>query len=177
MKKINIILTLFILVLSYASNLHAAGLEGKNITIRNNERFSFVEGNAVQFMFKPLTDEARALEITKDASSLGVAYLGKLQIEDNFTALSALRSIGDQIGNSLNISLGVIADSNTSEALKANELLLLYHPLATITLALVRAEEENQFEVICTYVLKEIKPPVTSEQAETSDKAQAAAVK
>ena len=152
----------------FANILNAQGLEGKKITIRENERFRIVDGKAIQFMFKPLTEEARALEITKDASSLGVAYLGKLQLNENFTTLSALRSIGDQIGNSLDISLGVIADSNTSEALKANELLLLYHPLATITMALVKAEEENQYEIICTYALKEIKPETTAEQPETT---------
>ena len=168
MKLKNIFITSIFLSTCYSNFLYAEGLEGKQINVRNNERFSFVEGSAVQFKFKPLTDEARALKITEDASSLGVAYLGKLQLKENFTPLAALRSIGDQIGNSLDISFGVIADSNTSEALKANELLLLYHPLATVTLALVKTEEENQYEIICTYALKELKPEVTAEQTENS---------
>ncbi len=135
---------------------NAAGLESLPITIKSNDRFNFVNGSDIQFKFKPLSDEARALEITQEASSLGVAYLGQIQLKENATALSALRSIADQIGDSLNISFGVIADSNSSEALQSNELLLLYHPAIIITLALARPNDVSDFEIICTYVLKEL---------------------
>ena len=81
----------------------------------------------------------------------------QIQLKENISALSALRSIADQIGESLNLSFGVIADSNTSEALKSNELLLLYHPAVTITLALAKPSEESNYEIICTYALKDLK--------------------
>ena len=139
-----------------ASILHAAGLENRTITIKNNERFDFVNGSSIQFKFKPLSDQARALEITENASALGVAYLGQVQLKENITALSVLRSIADQIGESLDLSFGVIADSNTSEALRTNELLLLYHPDITITLALARPDQQSHYEIICTYALKDL---------------------
>lgn len=152
-------LLLLMFITCSVTNAFAAGLENRPIKITSNDRFNFVNNSSIQFKFKPLSDEARALEITKNASSLGVTYLGQVQLKENVTALSALRSIADQIGDSLNISFGVIADSNTSEALKSNELLLLYHPAITITLALARPNEESTYEVICTYALKEIKQP------------------
>ena len=142
--------------------VHAAGFEDRTITIRNTERFDLVERNHIKFKFKPLTEDARALEITKDATALGVTYLGQIQLKEKSTPLSALRSIADQIAESLDLSFGVVADSNTSDALKTNELLLLYHPHITITLALVQPSEESPFEIICTYTLKEI-PTETSE--------------
>ena len=156
------------LVTCFTSALHAAGLENRAITITGNERFDLVNRSSIQFKFQPLTDEARALEITYNASSLGVVYLGQLQLKENITALSALRSIADQIGESLDLSFGVIADSNTSAALKANELILLYHPAVTITLALTRPNEQNAYEIICTYALKELATQeVKSRQAST----------
>jgi len=150
------ILLLALFIAGFTSALHAAGLVSRTITITSNERFELVNGSSIQFKFQPLTDEARALEITNKASSLGVVYLGQLQLKENITALSALRSIADQIAESLDLSFGVITDSNTSTALKANELLLLYHPAVTITLALARPNEQNAYEIICTYTLKEL---------------------
>ncbi len=156
MKHKQTLFLLIALLACCAMKLDAAGLENRTITIRSNDRFDLVNGSSIQFKFQPLTSEARALEITENASSLGVAYLGQLQLKQNITALSALRSIADQIGDSLDLSFGVIADSNTSEALKDNELLLLYHPNVTITLALVKSDEQSYYEIICTYVLKDL---------------------
>ncbi len=147
----------FLLVICGQVNTYAAGLENRSINISSNERFNFINGSSIQFKFKPLSDKARELEITRNASSLGVAYLGQIQLKENITALSALRSIADQIGESLNLSFGVIADSNTSEALKLNELLLLYHPAITVTLVLARPNEESNYEIICTYALRDLK--------------------
>ena len=143
----------------------AAGLEDKTIILKSNERFDLVQASTVTFKFQPLSEDARKLEITNDATALGVAYLGQVKLKKNNTALSALRSIADQIGESLDIRFGVIADSNTSEALKANELLLLYHPSVTITLALARPDENSDYEVICTYALKNLIKIDTSPQA------------
>jgi len=145
----------------------SAGLEDRTITLKSNERFDLVQANSVTFKFQPLSEDARKLEITNDASALGIAYLGQIKLKENNTALSALRSIADQIGESLDISFGVIADSNTSEALKANELLLLYHPNVTITLALARPNEANDYEIICTYALKEHAKKVDNQQVVT----------
>ena len=156
MKNKSHLYLLYLLLAFFVTESFAAGLENRSIKITNNDRFHFVNGSGVQFKFRPLSDEARTLEITKNASSLGVAYLGQVQLKENTTPLSALRSIADQIGNSLNLSFGVIADSNTSEALKSNELLLLYHPAITITLALARPNEDSNYEIICTYALKDM---------------------
>ena len=160
--KISIALLLF--YSCTALNLSfAAGLEDRTITLKSNERFDLVQASSVTFKFQPLSDDARKLEITNDAAALGVAYLGQVTLKDNITALSALRSIADQIGDSLDISFGVIADSNTSEALKANELLLLYHPSVTITLALAKPDPSNDYEIICTYALKDIEKNIEHE--------------
>ncbi len=147
-----------------SSMAFAAGLEEKTIILKSNERFDLILASTVTFKFQPLSEDARKLEITNGATALGVAYLGKIKLKENNTALSALRSIADQIGESLDISFGVIADSNTSEALKANELLLLYHPSVTITLALARPDESSDYEVICTYALKNLVKIDTSQQ-------------
>ena len=168
--KLTIILFFY---LTCQSSLFAAGLEKRTIILSSNERFDLVQSNSVKFKFKPLSDDARKLEITNDASSLGVAYLGKINLKENFTPLDALRSIADQIGESLEINFGVIADSNTSEALKENELLLLYHPHVTITLALAKPQESTEYEIICTYALKDLttkqaSPPSTETQDEQS---------
>lgn len=152
LKKLSLLLFMFI----SASIANAAGLEEQTITLKSNERFDLLQANTVTFKFQPLSEDARKLEITNDATALGVAYLGQVKLRENHTALSALRSIADQIGESLDISFGVIADSNTSEALKANELLLLYHPKVTITLALAKSSETSDYEIICTYALKEL---------------------
>lgn len=154
--KLKIFFTaLIIFSLAFSNASFSAGLADRTITLESNERFDLVQANSVTFKFQPLSEEARQLEITNDATALGVAYLGQIKLKESITALSALRSIADQIGESLDISFGVIADSNTSEALKANELLLLYHPNVTITLALARPDEVNDYEIICTYALKE----------------------
>lgn len=143
----------------------AAGLEDKTIILKSNERFDLVQAKTVTFKFQPLSEDTRKLEITNDATALGVAYLGQVKLKENHTALSALRSIADQIGESLDLSFGVIADSNTSEALKANELILLYHPSVIITLALTRPDENSDYEIICTYALKDLVKKDTSQQA------------
>jgi hypothetical protein len=153
--KISITLLLFY-IFAALNHSFATGLEDRIITLKSNERFDLVQANTVTFKFQPLSDDARKLEITNDATALGVAYLGQITLKENSTALSALRSIADQIGESLDISFGVIADSNTSDALKVNELLLLYHPSVTITLALARPDELNDYEIICTYALKDL---------------------
>lgn len=155
-KKAYLLVTA-LLVWCCASVAHAADLN-RVITISSNEKFELLHGENITFKFKPLSDQARVLEITKNASSLGVAYLGQLQLRETTTALAALRTIADQIGKSLDLSFGVIADSNTSEALKANTLLLLYHPDVTLTLILAKPIEQDHYEIICTYVLREIKP-------------------
>ena len=147
---------LFNLLLAMLDTAYADALEDRTIALKSNERFSFVQADSVTFKFQPLSEDARMLEITDEAAALGVAYLGQVKLKENNTTLSALRSIADQIGESLDISFGVIADSNTSEALKANELLLLYHPNVVITLILVRPDENSEYEIICTYVLKEV---------------------
>ena len=143
----------------------ATGLEDKTIILKSNERFNLIQAKTVTFKFQPLSEDARKLEITNDATALGVAYLGQVKLKENNSALSALRSIADQIGESLDLSFGVIADSNTSEALKANELLLLYHPSVTITLALARPDENSDYDIICTYALKDLAKIDTSQQA------------
>lgn len=165
------LLSFLILIFIAITGIHsaaAASLEERIITLKSNERFDLVQANSVTFKFQPLSDEARKLEITQDATALGVAYLGQLKLKENITALSALRSIADQIGDSLDINFGVVADSNTSEALKANELLLLYHPNVTITLALAKPNEINDYEIICTYALKQLAEEVTTNAASTS---------
>ena len=144
----------------------ANDLVNRVITLSSNERFDLLQSENVNFKFQPLSEDALKLEVTKDASSLGVAYLGQIKLKENTSALSALRSIADQIGESLDINFGVIADSNTSDALKANELLLLYHPNVTLTLALAKPAENSDYEIICTYVLKNLdKTHVESEKS------------
>ncbi len=155
------ILILLATILLSVPTVNSASLESQTITLKSNERFELVQANTVTFKFQPLSEDARKLEITNDATALGVAYLGQVKLRENSTPLSALRSIADQIGESLDISFGVIADSNTSEALKTNELLLLYHPQVTITLALVKPNEANDYEIICTYALRNA-PETTS---------------
>lgn len=170
--KLKITITSLLLYIFTALNFtFAEDLKDRTITLKSNERFDLVQANSVSFKFQPLSDDARKLEITNDAAALGVAYLGQVTLKEDVTALSALRSIADQIGESLDISFGVIADSNTSEALKANELLLLYHPSVTITLALAKPDPINDYEIICTYALKEVKPiEVTHDINQTTSK-------
>ncbi|MEM7401461.1 MAG: hypothetical protein AAF304_05875, partial [Pseudomonadota bacterium] len=147
---------IFALILSPLNVSAENELTNRVITLNSNERFDLLQSKSVNFKFQPLSEDARKLEITNDASALGVAYLGQIKLKENFTALSALRSIADQIGESLDINFGVIADSNTSDALKSNELLLLYHPSVTITLALAKPAENSDYEIICTYALKDL---------------------
>ena len=164
MKFSIIFCILLYLLLAILHNVYAVNLEDRAITLTSIERFDFVQENSVTFKFQPLSEDARKLEITDEAAALGVAYLGQVKLKENNTALSALRSIADQIGESLDISFGVIADSNTSEALKANELLLLYHPNVIITLSLAKPDDNSNYEIICTYVLKELAKVVTESQ-------------
>ncbi|MCY4642683.1 MAG: hypothetical protein OXC41_08345 [Gammaproteobacteria bacterium] len=128
------------------------------ITISSNEKFELLHGESIAFEFKSLSSKARMLESTKDASSLGIAYLGQLRLKENATSLAALRIIANQIGKSLGLKFSVVADSNTSEALKANNLLLLYHTDIVITLALAKPVEQDHYEIICTYAVREINP-------------------
>lgn len=161
----------FLLILSALNISQANELINRVITLSSNERFDLLQSESVNFKFQPLSEDARKLEITEGASSLGVAYLGQVKLKENTTALSALRSIADQIGESLDINFGVIADSNTSDALKANELLLLYHPNATITLALSKPAENSDYEIICTYALKDLSQAQTVMQTSSQDHA------
>ena len=167
MKSQLYFITLLIFYFVGISTVSAVGLEERTITLSSNDRFDFVQAKNIKFKFKPLSEDARKLEITNEASSLGVAYLGQVKLKENNTALSALRSIADQIGESLDINFGVITDSNTSDALKANELLLLYHPHVTITLALAKPSEENDYEIICTYALKDLTIQQANDESET----------
>lgn len=168
MKSQLSLIVLFFFYFASAATVMAVGLEERTITLSSNDRFDFVQAKNVKFKFKPLSEDARKLEITNEASSLGVAYLGQVKLKENNTALSALRSIADQIGESLGVNFGVITDSNTSDALKANELLLLYHPHATITLALAKPSKENDYEIICTYALKDLSIQQVSENSDAS---------
>lgn len=150
------IIFLFIVQLACcASALYAADLENRIITITSNERMDLINGDSVQFQFQPLSNTARELEITNKAASLGVIHVGKARIKEDATVLTALRAIANQIAESLDLNFAVIADSNTSHALWESELLLLYHPDLTITLALVKSSEENHYEIACTYALRE----------------------
>ena len=144
------------------------------ITISSNEEFEFLHGGGIAFKFRPLSSKARALEITKDASSLGVAHLGQLVLRENSTALAALRSIADQIGKSLGLRFGVITDSATSDILKESKQLLLYHPDITITLTLVKPIEQEHYEIICTYAVRETEDRA-SDLIEDTEPVQAAA--
>ena len=164
----------FTLVLSILNVSAASELVDRVITLNSNERFDLLQSKSVNFKFQPLSEDARKLEITNDASSLGVAYLGQIKLKENITALSALRSIADQIGESLDINFGVIADSNTSDALKANELLLLYHPSVTITLALAKPADNSDYEIICTYAIKDLSQ--AQEAAQTPSEEQSAII-
>ena len=127
------------------------------ITISSNEEFELLHGGEIAFKFKPLSSKAQALQITEDASSLGVTHLGQLVLRENSTTLAALRSIANQIGKSLGLRFGVITDSTTSDALKESKQLLLYHPDITITLTLVKPIEQEHFEIICTYAVRDTK--------------------
>ena len=171
--KLKLSLTTISIYLLAALNVaYAAGLENRIIKLSSDERFDLVQGDVVTFKFQPLSEDARKLEITNDATALGVAYLGQVTLKENTTPLSALRSIADQIGESLGISFGVVADSNTSEALQANELLLLYHPQVTITLALARPDAINDYEILCTYALKDLDKSKTTEQIDPANNPQ-----
>ncbi len=133
------------------------------ITISSTEEFALLRGNVIAFKFSPLSSKARALEITENASSLGVAHLGQLVLNENSTPLAALRSIANQIGKSLGLRFGVITDSTTSDILKESKQLLLYHPDITITLSLVKPIEQAHFEIVCTYAVRETKTGVPGE--------------
>lgn len=128
---------------------------GRFITISSTEEFKLLHGGEIAFKFKPLSSKARALEITKDASALGVTHLGQLVLREDSTTLAALRSIADQIGKSLGLRFGVITDSTTSDVLKESKQLLLYHPDITITLSLVKPVEQEHYEIVCTYAVRE----------------------
>ena len=130
---------------------------GHFITISSTEEFELLHGGEVAFKFQPLSSKAQALEITKDASALGVIHLGQLLLRENSTTLAALRSIANQIGKSLELRFGVITDSTTSDVLKESKQLLLYHPDITITLTLIKPVEQEHYEIVCTYAVRETK--------------------
>jgi|GEM_PF-2412255 len=171
------IVILAIYLLTALNTVFSVGLEDRVIKLSSNERFDLVQGDVVTFKFQPLSNDARKLEITNDATALGVAYLGQVTLKENTTTLSALRSIADQIGESLGINFGVVADSNTSEALQANEMLLLYHPHVTITLALARPDAINDYEILCTYALKDLDKNKVTEEIESAENPQQVAPK
>ncbi len=133
------------------------------ITISSTEEFALLHGSVITFKFNPLSSKAQTLEITENASSLGVAHLGQLVLRENSTPLAALRSIANQIGESLELRFGVITDSTTSDILKESKQLLLYHPDVTITLTLVKPVEQAHFEIVCTYAVRKTKTGVPGE--------------
>lgn len=156
------ILFAVLLACCYIPAAYAVDLE-RFITISSTEEFELLRGSVIAFKFNPLSSKARALEITENASSLGVAHLGQLVLKENSTPLAALRSIANQIGKSLELRFGVITDSTTSDVLKESKQLLLYHPDITITLSLVKPIEQAHFEIVCTYVVRETKARVPGE--------------
>ena len=137
------------------------------ITISGNDQFELLHGRNIEFQFKPLSSKARTLEITENTSALGVTYLGQLLLGESSTTLDALRNIADQIGRSLGLRFGVITDSTTSDVLKESKQLLLYHPDLTITLTLVKPIEQEHYEIICTYVVRETKTSMPADTEHT----------
>ena len=143
--------TLIIFFLS--SNVFAVDMN-RSIKISGNEKFELLHDDDIAFKFRPLPGHAGAMETTRNASSLGITYLGQLKLRNNTTALSALRSIANQIGNNLDLRFAVVIDSSTSEALKASQQLLLYHPDIVITLTLLSPVEQDHYELVCTYAVR-----------------------
>ena len=156
------ILFVVLLACCYFPAAYAVDLE-RFITISSTEEFRLLHSNVIAFKFNPLSSKARALDITENASSLGVVHLGQLVLKENSTPLAALRSIANQIGKSLELRFGVITDSTTSDILKESKQLLLYHPDITITLSLVKPIEQAHFEIVCTYAVRETKARIPGE--------------
>ncbi len=142
-----------LIIFFFSSNVLAVDMN-RSIKISGNEKFELLHDDGIAFKFRPLPGHAGAMETTRNASSLGVAYLGQLKLRNNTTALSALRSIANQIGNNLDLRFAVVIDSSTSEALKASQQLLLYHPDIVITLTLLSPVEQGHYELVCTYALR-----------------------
>ena len=142
-----------LIIFFFSSNVFAVDMN-RSIKISGNEKFELLHDDGIAFKFRPLPGHAGAMETTRNASSLGVAYLGQLKLRNNTTALSALRSIANQIGNNLDLRFAVVIDSSTSEALKASQQLLLYHPDIVITLTLLSPVEQGHYELVCTYALR-----------------------
>ena len=142
-----------LMILLFSSAVFTADLN-RTVTISSNEKFELLGDDEITFELKPLPGHASALETTRNASSLGITYLGQLKLRNNTTALSALHSIANQIGTSLDLRFAVVIDSNTSEALKTNQQLLLYHPDTIITLSLLKPAEQDHYEFVCTYVVR-----------------------
>ena len=155
-RKIKYILLSVLLVSCCMPAAYSVDLD-RVITISSNEEFELLHDGKIAFKFKPLSSKARALEITENASALGITHLGQLLLRENSTPLAALRNIADQIGRSLALRFGVITDSTTSDTLKESKQLLLYHPDLIITLSLVKPIEQEHYEIICTYVVRETK--------------------
>ena len=168
MKAGGILLAIQLVCLT--ATLYAANVEERTVTITSTDRFDLVDGGNMQFQL--LNDTVRALEITDEALSLGVTRIGQVRLKENVTALSALRGITDQISRGLGMNFGVIADSRTSEALRESELLLLYHPDVTLTLALIKSDRQDHYEIICTYVLEKKAPPALADDEATTENEQ-----
>ncbi len=146
--------------------LYAADMEERAFTLTSTDRFDLIDGGNVRFQL--LNDTVRTLETINQASSLGVTHIGRMHLKENVTALSALRGIADQVSRELNMNFAVIADSSTSKALRESELLLLYHPDVTLTLALIKSDQQDHYEIICTYALREKEPPASSTDDEAT---------
>lgn len=121
------------------------------ITLTTNEEFTFAENSAATFTIKPLRDTHRSIETLADVEALGIIYIGEIVLTNEATPLSALRNIAAQISKALNLDLALITDSTTSQSLEPHELLLLYHPILTVTLALTKTEADHQYSLIGTY--------------------------
>ena len=154
--------------------LYAADMEERAFIITSTDRFDLIDGGKMRFQL--LNDTVRTLETTNKASSLGVTRVGRVRLKENVTALSALRGIADQISRELNVNFAVIADSSTSNALRESELLLLYHPDITLTLALIKSDQQDHYEIICTHVLREKKPPASTDDEAITENRQSAKI-
>ena len=144
-------------------------IEPTVVTLNASEEFTFIDNTSTSFTIKPLQAAHRSIETLANVDALGIIYLGDIVLINEATPLSALRDISSQISKSLNLDLALITDSTTSKSLEPHELLLLYHPYLTITLALTKTEADNQYALIGTYSMPSRSDKVVSDKAaETS---------
>lgn len=126
---------------------------GKEIPIESNGEFSFSDDQMVKFTLRPLKEELRSIDPLMSAQAVGVVYLGKIQLNEPTSALSALRTIAVQVSKALDLDMALVTDSKTSTQMAPNELLLLYHPQVVITLALTRSVNDERYDIIGTYAI------------------------